>query len=87
MKFSWTRPDMANLKLVVTAEDPTFDEATLQKWKEEGFNVSYLPFGNSRERYAHTIEHLSDPLALGENYAIVGPLTLAPRFWVHECPS
>ena len=87
MKFSWTQSDMANLKLVVTAEDPTFDEATLQKWREEGFNVSYLTFDNSREQYAHTIEHLSDPLALGENYAIVGPLTLAPRFWVHQCPS
>lgn len=68
---------MANPKLVVTAENPTFDKATLQKWREEGFNISYLPLDNSRERYAHTIEHLSDPLALGENYAIVGLLTLA----------
>ena len=87
MKFSWTQSDMANSKLVVTAEDPTFDEAILQKWREEGFDVSYLPFDISREQYTHTIEHLSDPLALGENYAIVGPLTLAPRFWVHQCPS
>ncbi len=78
---------MANLKLVVTAEDSTFDEATLQKWREEGFNVTYLPFHNSREQYAHTIEHLSDALALGENYAIVGLLALAPRFWVHQCPN
>lgn len=77
MKFSWTPSGMANPKLVVTAENPTFDKATLQKWREEGFNISYLPLDNSRERYAHTIEHLSDPLALGENYAIVGLLTLA----------
>ena len=77
MKFSWTPSGMATLKLVVTAEGPTFDEATLQKWREEGFNVSYLPFDNSRDRYAHTIEHLSDSLALSESYAIVGLLTLA----------
>lgn len=87
MKFSWTPSGMANSKLVVTAEEPTFDEATLQKWREEGFNVSYLPFDNSRERYAQTIEHLSDPLALGANYAIVGLLAPAPRFRVHKCPS
>ena len=78
---------MANLNLVVTADDSTFDEATLQKWREEGFNVSYLPLDNSRERYAHTIEHLSDPLALSENYAVVGLLTLAQLFQVHQCRS
>lgn len=87
MKFSWTPSGMANVKLVVTAEDPTFDEATMQKWREEGFNISYLPLNNSPERYAHTIEHLSDPLALNENYAIVGLLTLAQRFQVHQCQS
>ena len=87
MKFSWTQSGMANLKVVVTAEGPTFDEATLQKWREEGFNVSYLPFDNSRERYAHTIEHLSDPMALSETYAIVGLLTLAQLFQVHQCRS
>ena len=78
---------MVRPKLVVTAEKLTFDEATLQKWREEGFNVSYLPLDNSREQYAHTIEHLSDPLALSENFAVVGLLTLAPRFQVHQWPS
>ena len=78
---------MVRPKLVVTAEELTFDEATLQKWREEGFEVSYLPFDRSREQYAHTIEHLSDPLALGENYAIVGLLAPALYFWVHQCPS
>ena len=85
MEFSWTQSSIANVKLVVTAKDPTFDEATLQKWREEGFNVSYLPLDDSRERYAHTIEHLSDPLALSENYAIVGLLTLAQLFQVPQC--
>ena len=78
---------MANTKLVVTAEDPTFNEATLQKWREEGFNVSYLPLDDSPERYANTIEHLSDSLALSENYAIVGLLALAQLFQVHQCRS
>ena len=78
---------MVRPKLVVTAEELTFVEATLQKWREEGFEVSYLPFDRSREKYAHAIEHLSDPLPLGDNYAIVGLLALAPRFWVHQCTS
>ena len=69
---------MVRPKLVVTAEDLTSVETTSQKWREEGFEVSYLPFDMSREKYAHAIEHLSDPLRLGENYAIVGPLALAP---------
>lgn len=77
MKFSWTQFGMANLKVVFTAQDPTFDESTLQKWREEGLNVSYLPLDNSREGYARTIEHLSDSLALSENFAIVGLLTPA----------
>ena len=71
---------MIRPKLVVTAEDLISVEATSQKWREEGFEVSYLPFDRSREKYAHAIEHLSDPLTLGENYAIVGPLALALRF-------
>ena len=78
---------MVRPKLVVTAEELTSVEATSQKWREEGFEVSYLPFDRSRKQYAHAIEHLSDPLPLGENYAIVGPLALAPRFWVHQYPS
>ena len=87
MKFSWNQGTMVRPKLVVTAEELTFDEATLQNWREEGFEVSHLPFGRSQEQYAHTIEHLSDPLALGENYAIVGLLAPALLFWVHKCPS
>ncbi|KAK0515341.1 hypothetical protein JMJ35_002720 [Cladonia borealis] len=71
MKFSWDQNVMVRPKLVVTAEDLTSVEATSQKWREEGFEVSYLPFDRSREEYAHAIEHLCDPLPLGENYAIV----------------
>ena len=67
---------MTKPKLVITAEDATFDESTLQKWRDEGFTASYLPFETSREQYVHTLEHLSDSLALGENYAIVGLLAL-----------
>ena len=87
MKVSWNQGTMVRPKLVVTSEELTFDEATLRKWREEGFEVSYLPFDRSREQYTHTIEHLSDPLALDDNFAIVGLLAPAPRFRVHKCPS
>ena len=68
---------MAHPKLVVTAEDPTFDEKTLQNWRDEGFDVSYLPFDTSRKQYVEKLNHISDPLGLGDSFAIVGLLALA----------
>lgn len=68
---------MAHPKLVVTAEDPTFDEKTLQHWRDEGFDVSYLPFDTSRKQYVEKLYHISDSLGLGDNFAIVGLLALA----------
>ena len=60
-------------RLVLTAEDDEFDPATIQHWKEEGFQVSYLPFKGQCKGYIRDIDHLPDDLELGEKYAIVGP--------------
>lgn len=60
--------------VVITAEGDDFDEVTIQNWRAEGFQVSYLPFTGSRKDYVHSIQHLADPLELGENFAIVGLL-------------
>ena len=35
--------------------------------------MSYLPFTSSRNAFVKTLQHLADPLELGEKYAIVGP--------------
>ena len=59
-------------RLVLTAEDDSFDQTTIQNWKDEGFQVTYLPFTGSRKQYEQDLHCLPDPLELGEKYAIVG---------------
>jgi len=78
MKFSWTPSMQAIPKLVLTAEDQDFDPLTIQIWKAEGFEVSYLPFTGSRKDYEKNLLHLADPLDLGEKYAIIGLLPALP---------
>ena len=76
MKFSWNDSTVPRPKLVITAQDDEFDQVTIQKWRAEGFEVSYLPFTGSREDYVHYLKHLADPLELGEEFAIIGTLAL-----------
>ena len=76
MRFSWSDSSVTQPKVVITADDDDFDEVTIQNWRAEGFEVSYLPFTSSREEYVHSLQHLADPLELGDNFAIVGLLTL-----------
>ena len=71
MKFNWTTGPP---HLVLTAESTDFDPVTIQNWKDEGYSVSYLPFDGSKKEYIHKLQHLADPLQLGETYAIVGLL-------------
>ena len=61
-------------RLVLTAEDDNFDAITTQHWKEEGFDVAYIPYRGRRKEYVREIDHLHDALELelGEKYAIVG---------------
>lgn len=80
MKFSWNSANMAFPKLVLTAEDSDFDPNIVENWKAEGFDVSYVPFGDSRNDYVGALQRLADPLGLGEYYAIVG--VLVPRFYL-----
>ena len=76
MKFSWNDSSIAQSRVVITAEDHEFDSNIIQNWTAEGFEVSYLPFIGSRKDYVHSLQHLPDRLALGDNYAIVGLLAL-----------
>lgn len=72
MKFSWSQSNISRPRLVLAAEDESFDATTLQNWKDEGFLVTYLPFTGSRKQYERDVHHLPEPLELGEKYAIVG---------------
>ena len=69
MQFSWsnTLP-----RLVVTSDTPDFDMDILEQWKEEGFQVAYLAYDGDKKDYHNKLQHLADPLELGEKYAIVG---------------
>ena len=76
MKFTWDQDTMTRPRLVLTAEADPFDPLTIQHWKEEGFEVSYLPFKGQRKEYIRELDHLPDPLELGEKYAIIGLFSL-----------
>ena len=68
-QFSWNN---ALPRLVVTSDTPDFDMDILERWKEEGFQVAYLSYDGDRNDYQNKLQHLADPLELGERYAIVG---------------
>ena len=78
MKFSWSESsnNASPPRLVLTSQDPEFDQTTIQKWQAEGFAVTYLPFIGSHRAFERTIAHLADPLELGEKYAIVGTVEM-----------
>lgn len=61
-------------RLHVTADDDVanFDPLILQHFRDEGFDVTYLPYDpQNHKAYTNELKHLHDDLELGENYAIV----------------
>ncbi|KAI0378861.1 NTF2-like protein [Hypomontagnella monticulosa] len=46
-------------KLYITSEDDEFDLVTLGEWRDEGFNVEYIPMGAGGNEYKMKIESLS----------------------------
>jgi hypothetical protein len=69
MSFSWHN---ALPRLVVTSDTPDFDQDVMENWMDEGFQVAYLPYDGDKKDYLNKLQHLADPLQLGEKYAIVG---------------
>lgn len=59
-------------RVLIAADTPQFDSATLHNWEEEGFIVSYLPFTGRKEDYASALCSLPGTLQLGEEFALVG---------------
>ncbi|KAK8241386.1 dienelactone hydrolase-like protein [Phyllosticta capitalensis] len=58
-------------RLYITAESDDFDEYTLDAWRDEGFNVIYVPFGEGGKQYVKTLHTLGQNLGVGEAYSIV----------------
>ena len=70
--FNTTAP-----RLYITAETDTiedFDQITLKHWREEGFDVIYLPFGRGGKAYVKELEGIKDSLSLGDSFGFVGTL-------------
>ena len=64
-------------KLFITAETDSvdeFDQITLRHWREEGFDVTYIPMGRGGKTYAEQLKSIPNSLPLGEYFGIVGML-------------
>ncbi|KAI1485449.1 dienelactone hydrolase [Biscogniauxia mediterranea] len=60
-------------KLYVTAESDSFDAQTLREWRDEGFDVEYLPLGDGGAAYAAKLASLAKSNNLGpcQSYGLV----------------
>ncbi|KAI8957321.1 hypothetical protein F5Y11DRAFT_360939 [Daldinia sp. FL1419] len=59
-------------RLYVTAESDEFDLQTLNEWRDEGFNVEYIPMGDGGNEYRIKLESLAKGnLGPCETYGIV----------------
>lgn len=59
-------------RLVITSDTTDFDHSTIENFLDEGFQVAYLPYTGDKKDYNNKLQHLADPLDLGDKYAIVG---------------
>ena len=66
--FSWGQ---TTSRLVVTSDTDDFDEELLSHYKEEGFQIWYMPYTGDKRAFHNQLQHLADPLDLGETFAIV----------------
>ena len=62
----------ATPRIVLTSDTDDFDDTIVSHFQAEGFQISYLEYDGNKEKYLAKLQHLQDPLELGENYAIVG---------------
>ncbi|RVX72551.1 hypothetical protein B0A52_03741 [Exophiala mesophila] len=58
-------------RLVITSDTDDFDPTTVQHFQQEGFQLAYLAYQGNKSQYMSRLQHLQDPLELGEKYAIV----------------
>ena len=66
--------DPKSCRVFVTAETDSgaeFDQVTLRHWREEGFQVEFIPYGQGGKAYANTLKSLDKNFGLGEHFAVV----------------
>ena len=72
MKFSWNNTSQKPRIIVSAEEDDDYDTVAVQHWKEEGFDVSYLPLARNKKLFVQQLHDYADSLDLGEKYGILG---------------
>ncbi|KAL9042250.1 MAG: hypothetical protein Q9180_000738 [Flavoplaca navasiana] len=70
MKFSWNNTSQKPRIIVSAEEDDDYDTIAVQHWKEEGFQVSYLPLASNKKLFVQQLHDYADSLELGEKYGI-----------------
>ncbi|ETI28076.1 hypothetical protein G647_00525 [Cladophialophora carrionii CBS 160.54] len=58
-------------RIVLTSDTDDFDPTIISHFQQEGFQLSYLEYDGNKQDYMAKLQHLQDPLELGEKYAIV----------------
>ena len=62
--------------IVLTAETEDFDDETIRKWRDEGFDVKYEPLLGGGNEFIKRIHDVGDSFGPSEQYAIVGKCDL-----------
>ncbi|KAI5263014.1 carboxymethylenebutenolidase [Aureobasidium subglaciale] len=55
----------------VLSDDIEFNRVFLKHLRQEGFDVTYIPFSGDVKDFKWTVQHFSDDLELGQSYAII----------------
>jgi hypothetical protein len=62
-------------RLHLTGDEDSADPTLFQALQDEGFDVTYLPYGRGGKPYREKLKSLGSDLELGESYSIVGIIT------------
>ncbi|PNS21276.1 hypothetical protein CAC42_1055 [Sphaceloma murrayae] len=57
--------------VIVTGETDDFDDVTIAEWRNEGFAVRYIGFGDGGADFVRRVQALANEISVGEQYAIV----------------
>ncbi|KAF3480325.1 dienelactone hydrolase [Arthroderma uncinatum] len=68
LHFSW---DETNPNIVISADKADFDPLILEGFKEEGFDIAYLPHTDNPKKFDSQLQSLQDSMEFGNKYAIV----------------
>jgi hypothetical protein len=72
-------------RLCITAETEEFDTETLHSWRDEGFDVVYVPANCNEKEYISRLRSVKEGLGVGDNYAVLGTASLDGLSGIDVC--